>query len=578
MVQLPNIRPIWLLILFLGYLILTLFNGHSFFTKKNILQNEFNYFDTRIAIGDDLNWAKSDFMDETWQTSIPSNPKNDLWWVRVKINLKNQLEQNKKFGLKISTSGAHELYVDGNYIGRNGEISDSNTMDDPKYYQFYVIPDSLAIIGVHQIALRISSGPKHKMNYPRIAVDEYTNLTKEPLIVAVFIHLLAGIFLFIAGYFIFQIHSSVHKGQFIIFVALCVCILALLIFEYLKFYLQYSVDFHTIRMNIILILTFLVGTLMPVYLLYRFQFSLKLYYIIIAPLLVFLVLYLFETKDEWAYYYIFISVFASIGICLYTIQQLQKKVGYIFLGVLSYSICLYVYYDLTLFISLGFFAILVVFDHLSKMIEEKEELLAAELKSRRLEVELLKTRLQPHFLMNTLTSLIDIIEEDKFEAKEFILSLASLFDIVHGISSDISIPIEKEIDLCKAHLSVMSYRKSVNYSLVLQDIDPNEEVPPAVFLTIIENGLTHNKPINNVMSFVINFIETEDKKVYKVLSTGTIRKINKHAEDGIGNSYIKARLNEYYKEGNWTFITQKEEQGWFTKIVINKKSNENIDS
>ncbi len=568
--SLSKINTIWLILFYISFLILALYNGFNYF-NKSVIESGFDYIDFKVKIGDDESWRWSDFQADSLLISLPKEKGVDLWWIRTKINLDKTLGPNEKYGLKVSTSGAHDLYFNGHYIGSNGITTGGPGSGIAKIYQFYVIPDSLATIGVHQIALRISSKGIYKLHYPEILPDEYGNLTRKPLILALFIHFLAGIFLFLFLYFIIQAPSSETKRQFLTFSFLCLGLLLLLVFEYLKFYYQYSYTFHVFRVELISYLTLFVAILLPIYLLFHYNFSKKRWLILIGLILLAFAFVLSPGYDERAYYFIFISFFSALAIVGRAIILEKERHYLIFTGVLCCSICLFIYFDLTLFLGFGIFSLIITFHYLNESIQEKKEYQASLLKAKRLEVELLKMKLQPHFLMNTLTSLIDIIEGDRHQAKAFVISLSKLFDIINEISSNVSIPLSKELDLCKEHLKIMSYRKNVQYSLITKSLNPSEQIPPAVLLTILENGLVHNKPIDHKMEFIVDFEETDTFKKYIVFSSGKTRHLNKEIEDGIGNRYIKARLNEFYQEGNWEFITQKEEpDGWFTKIKIAK--------
>ena len=79
--------------------------------------------------------------------------------------------------------------------------------------------------------------------------------------------------------------------------------------------------------------------------------------------------------------------------------------------------------------------------------------------STRLRLELLKKNIQPHFLMNTLTSLIDWIEETPKKGVLFIEALAKEFDLLNQIENQTLIPVSQEIALCRAHLEIMEYRE-----------------------------------------------------------------------------------------------------------------------
>ena len=143
-----------------------------------------------------------------------------------------------------------------------------------------------------------------------------------------------------------------------------------------------------------------------------------------------------------------------------------------------------------------------------------------ELRSMQLETQLLKKNIQPHFIMNTLTSVIEWMEQEPKTGVKFIEALAREFRLLNEISTKKLIPVSSEIELCKSHLEIMSYRKGLNYKLNTNNLDRLELIPPAVFHTIIENGITHNHQETSEVTFQISFDSTNEFKTYRIESPG----------------------------------------------------------
>jgi uncharacterized membrane-anchored protein YhcB (DUF1043 family) len=108
---------------------------------------------------------------------------------------------------------------------------------------------------------------------------------------------------------------------------------------------------------------------------------------------------------------------------------------------------------------------------------------AAELTAARMEIELLKKNLQPHFLMNTLAVLAEVVEQNPPAAARLIEDLADEFRTVARVSAEKLIPLGQELELCRAHLRVMSVRTGRDWNLETTGVDEAVSVPPAIFLT-----------------------------------------------------------------------------------------------
>src|SRR5262249_47651749 len=126
--------------------------------------------------------------------------------------------------------------------------------------------------------------------------------------------------------------------------------------------------------------------------------------------------------------------------------------------------------------------------------DERRKAREVQLAAARLEIELLKKNIQPHFLLNTLATLVEVIEREPKTAVTPIQALAGEFRILARVSGEKLIPLAQEIELCRAHLDVMSLRKGAACALRVTGARDDDPVPPALIHTLVENGLTHLLP------------------------------------------------------------------------------------
>ena len=170
--------------------------------------------------------------------------------------------------------------------------------------------------------------------------------------------------------------------------------------------------------------------------------------------------------------------------------------------------------------------------------------------------------------MNTLTSLIDWVEEAPKKGVLFIEALAKEFDLINQIEDQTLIPITQEIALCRTHLEIMEYRKEINYSFEEEGIDPEQKIPPAIFHTLLENGITHSLPLgDNSIRFKLSYESNHECKRYIFLTFATGVRRGTSTKEGTGLKYIKARLTESY-QSNWELISEPTKDGWKNVIKI----------
>ena len=192
----------------------------------------------------------------------------------------------------------------------------------------------------------------------------------------------------------------------------------------------------------------------------------------------------------------------------------------------------------------------------------------------RLEIELLKKSLQPHFLMNTLTALSQVIEEKPAAAVQLIDDLAVEFRSLARFSGQKQVSIAEELALCRAHLGVMSARTNLPWNLQADGIDVTASVPPALFLTLIENGFSHQRAPKNETTFTLRAELMRDRVRYTFLSPGVVTSEANRTTGGTGLRYVCARLEESFHDA-WNLTQGAVPGGWETVIdLLHPRPNE----
>lgn len=174
----------------------------------------------------------------------------------------------------------------------------------------------------------------------------------------------------------------------------------------------------------------------------------------------------------------------------------------------------------------------------------------AQLLSQRLELELVKKNLQPHFLMNTLSAISEWVQTDPKTCIKMVEALAEEFRTLHDMLGHSVVPLREELALCRAHLEIMSFRQDRKFVLETDVADVDAAVPPAIFHTVIENALTHNHYTAAVTKFQLEQRVTEENQLQYEIHTppgvATHSPILRTSSvgRGMGTAYINARLQE----------------------------------
>ena len=99
------------------------------------------------------------------------------------------------------------------------------------------------------------------------------------------------------------------------------------------------------------------------------------------------------------------------------------------------------------------------------------------------------------------------------------------------------------------------------------DIDEKDTVPPMIFHTLVENGITHGYEKKIAGTFKLQMIKNSNGIKYILTNDGDFNLEESKGSTGFGAKYIKARLEENYPN-RWNFTSNKFDEGWESIIEI----------
>ncbi len=541
----------------------------------------------RYRAGDDSVWSEKDYKDFAWRRIVPADrahPVQGIHWYRTYIKLTNTQKDLDLLTLQIhNLPSAYEVYWDGELIGKNGVIGNSKGEEIAgDIVRFFPLRRELTQGGTHLLAIRFSnyyqSGNRNLLMFFGYSEERfwgYSNFLQ-------FQYFLMGIYL-TAVILSFAVAFG-RKKNYIYRLFAVYCLLLFIhislspLVEYFNLSMEHMVYIDILgtfvsRISYILIFTFLVLYL---------NYSRKLLHIGLFCLFMLIMTLLqssgFLTRDLW----IGIMMIQFISISFVGMRQKKPGSTILFIGYLVFCVP-------TILVIIGIpiqnyimnatdiylvFSIIIL---VRQQIRRQEKLInEAEIRSQRFEKELLKKYIQPHFLMNTLLSIISWIRQDPQKAVKLIQALAEEFRIINKISAEKEIKLGEEIQLCRAHLQLMGFRMDSEHKLNTHNIVSGDQIkiPPMIFHTLIENGLTHSFEIGENGNFDL-FYESDNNDIYYTLqNSGSLLKnkseiIEENTEDGMGFKYVKTRLEEAYPS-RWDLTYGLENGLWKVNIRIKK--------
>ncbi len=181
--------------------------------------------------------------------------------------------------------------------------------------------------------------------------------------------------------------------------------------------------------------------------------------------------------------------------------------------------------------------------------------------------ENLKSQINPHFLFNSFSTLIALIETEPESAIEYVTELSALFRNVLEYKDKEVITLEEELDIAQNYIQLQKKRYGDN--LIIESDIPgnlkNSKIPPLTLQLLIENALKHNV-VSRDRPLTIS-IECKLPEGYIFVKNNLQLKKEVLSSTGIG---IETIVNRYRILTQKNIIIDKTEQSFIIGIPIIK--------
>ncbi|NZA25557.1 histidine kinase [Luteimonas sp. SJ-92] len=531
----------------------------------------------KVMEGDDALWAAAEFDDRGWEEMrwYRIDPQGRLVWVRAHVSLPTApaLEE-APLAVYVSALAAYEVHWNGERIGGSGTPGASESLEIPgKLDTVHHVPRRLVRKGDNVLAVRMSSfhlrrvlaGPVHLL-----AVGEYGALHHQAVLRRLPAFAAAGALLLGAVYFAAMFFSDRRDRGSLLLSLLSLAALVQLAAELSRVVFSYEYPLHILRLEIVLAAAAASGLLLGAYVvdLYAVRhrralmalalatigasalavpgFDGKTAYVILSALLVVVVAAAIGIRARLRGAAITMAVAAGLAVWL-----VSRPFGFV---------------DQMYYLALTALLLFLFAQQVALLRRTQSVRASAELRSARLELELLKRQIQPHFLMNSLTAVAEWIESDPATGVRMIEALAGEFGALAAMSDKTLVPLADELELCRRHLEVVSYRQDRVFALDSDGVDVSGRLPPATLHTLLENALTHNAYAGGAV-FTLEAAESGGGRSSYRLRSPFEGRARGRRRDGRGHAYVRARLREAFGD-DWSFAAAPEGVEWVDTIEI----------
>ncbi|MCQ9638025.1 sensor histidine kinase [Chryseobacterium sp. WG14] len=199
--------------------------------------------------------------------------------------------------------------------------------------------------------------------------------------------------------------------------------------------------------------------------------------------------------------------------------------------------------------------------------DEKEK--AADLQKEKAELELqaLKSQLNPHFLFNTLNNIYSLSLSHSEKTSRSISQLSDILDYILYKGQKKWVSVSDELDILEDYIALESLRYSTGRLKISRQtvLNSSNTIPPLLYLSLVENAFKHGAG-KNIRQTEIKIEMETNAKYSAFIIENTFHEEQAANEKGIGLQNIKKQLRHYYDE-NFTFRISRENNIFKVEII-----------
>lgn len=224
-------------------------------------------------------------------------------------------------------------------------------------------------------------------------------------------------------------------------------------------------------------------------------------------------------------------------------------------------------------ITVGVYYVIRYFQGLQKQETEKSELA---IRNKEMQISLLKSQINPHFLFNTLNSISTLMHSSKEKARKVITQLSDIFRYALDAHSDEMVKLIHEINFIENYVRIQQVRFGDRLQFKT-DIDPDclgIDIPPMILQPLVENSVKYGiAPKEDGGTIYLTVRRSGRIIFFEVRDDGLgtkAKKIMDGSSSGVGMANTDQRLKSYYGPQSGLRI-RSNDKGYAVSFFIEEK-------
>lgn len=196
--------------------------------------------------------------------------------------------------------------------------------------------------------------------------------------------------------------------------------------------------------------------------------------------------------------------------------------------------------------------------------------LKLEATTKEIELNKLKSQLNPHFMFNSMNSIRALVDEDPKKAKVAITQLSNILRNTLMMHKNKFISLEDELALVKDYLELehIRFEERLRYHFDIDEQTLSLNIPPMMIQTLVENGIKHGiSKYPEGGDIKLKTLKQGNEFIIEIINTGQLFPSTK-SDSGFGIENTKHRLEFLYGNKASFSLDNLDEKHVISKILI----------
>ena len=165
-----------------------------------------------------------------------------------------------------------------------------------------------------------------------------------------------------------------------------------------------------------------------------------------------------------------------------------------------------------------------------------------------MELQFLKSQLNPHFLFNSLNNIYSLAYQKSDKTADAILKLAEIMRYMIYESNDSWVALSKEIEYVQSYIELqkLRFKNGASVEMTLNGEIDDQQIIPLILISFVENAFKHGVANDPKDPIRINIIANQ--KILHFSITNKKSNGNKDEVGGVGLNNVERRLQLLYPE------------------------------